>query len=45
VVVSFGEPINVPREATAADLELMKEHVAEAMNTLTREVDALVARS
>jgi len=44
VIVAFGDAIAVPRGADAAELERKRLEVAEAMNALTAEVDALVRR-
>ena len=44
VIVAFGEPIHVPRVADTAEFERIKDQVTEAMNAVTREADALVAR-
>jgi hypothetical protein len=44
VVVSFGEPIAVAPGADAAELERQRRELTEAMNSLTRAVDALVGR-
>jgi len=45
IVVSFGQPIAVPRDADAAEIERKRLEVTEVMNALTRAADELVARS
>lgn len=43
VIVGFGEPITVPRDADEAALDVYAQTLKEALDQLTAELDALVA--
>jgi lysophospholipid acyltransferase (LPLAT)-like uncharacterized protein len=43
VIVGFGTPIHVPRDASGADLEQYAAQLKRAIDALTTELDALVA--
>jgi hypothetical protein len=38
-VILMGEPIDVPAEATATDLDRLRRHLEERLNALTAEAD------
>jgi lysophospholipid acyltransferase (LPLAT)-like uncharacterized protein len=43
VRIEFGEPLEVPTDATAAQLDQCRAALEERLNTVTRSVDATLS--